>query len=222
MNSPLKHKTLSGALINEIRQAILSGRYAAGMQLRQDALAETYGVSRIPIREVLFQLEAEGLVKILPQKGAVVSELSPAEIDDVFDLRKVLEPRLLLASAPSLDDQDLLDLDERQADYVKAISAGERDHYGRLNAELHMAMYHRANMPRSRQIVASLLQTSDRYTRLQLSNEAAMEKAMSEHSQLIGLIRSRRFDKAAELLQAHIGSVREDLLKVLEGAGRKS
>lgn len=215
----LKHKTLSGALIAEIRQAILSGHYAAGTQLRQDALAETYGVSRIPVREVLFQLEAEGLVKILPQKGAIVSELSRAEIDDVFDLRIMLEPRLLLASAPLLDQKDLAELDERQADYVRAIAQGERDDYGRLNADLHMAMYHRADMPRSRQIVASLLQTSDRYTRLQLSNEAAMEKAMFEHAELIALIRAGSFDKAAALLSTHIGSVREDLIKVVEGRG---
>ncbi|MEV4608541.1 GntR family transcriptional regulator [Neorhizobium sp. LMR1-1-1.1] len=215
----LKHKTLSGALITEIRQAILSGKYAGGTQLRQDALAETYGVSRIPVREVLFQLEAEGLVKILPQKGAIVSELSRAEIDDVFDLRIMLEPRLLLASAPALNEKDLAELDEHQANYVKAIASGERDDYGRLNAELHMAMYHRADMPRSQQIVASLLQTSDRYTRLQLSNEAAMEKAMFEHAELIGLIRAHRFEKAGELLATHIGSVREDLIKVVEGRG---
>ncbi len=101
MASTLKHRTLSGALLEEIRQAILSGRYPAGSQLRQDALAETYGVSRIPIREALFQLEAEGLVRIVPQKGAIVSELSQAEIDDVFELRALLEPRLYRRSAPS-------------------------------------------------------------------------------------------------------------------------
>ncbi len=56
-------------------------------QLRQDALADTYGVSRIPVREALFQLEAEGLVRIVPHKGAIVSELSLDEINDVFDLR---------------------------------------------------------------------------------------------------------------------------------------
>lgn len=217
MSVKLKHKTLSGALIDEIRQAILSGRYAAGTQLRQDALAEAYGVSRIPVREVLFQLEAEGLVKILPQKGAVVSELSRAEIDDVFALRILLEPRLLLASAPLLDQADFAALDERQADYVQAIARGEVHAYGRLNADLHMAMYHRADMPRSEQIVASLLQTSDRYTRLQLSSDAAMEKAMAEHAALIRLLREGEIEHAVALLRDHITTVREDLLKVLAG-----
>jgi Transcriptional regulators len=218
MVTKLKHKTLSGALLDEIRQAILSGQYASGSQLRQDALAEAYGVSRIPVREVLLQLEAEGLVKILPQRGAVVSEISREDIDDVFDLRMILEPRLLLASAPLLDEADLSALDVRQDNYVKAIATGQRDNYGRLNAELHMAIYHRATMPKSQQIVASLLQTSDRYTRLQLSSRAAMEKAMSEHAEMIRLIKARRSDEAAELLKLHIGSVRTDLLKVLNGS----
>jgi DNA-binding GntR family transcriptional regulator len=217
MSVKLKHKTLSGALIDEIRQAILSGRYAAGTQLRQDALAEAYGVSRIPVREVLFQLEAEGLVKILPQKGAVVSELSRAEIDDVFALRILLEPRLLLASASLLNQADFAVLDERQADYVQAIARCEVHAYGRLNADLHMAMYHRADMPRSQQIVASLLQTSDRYTRLQLSSDAAMEKAMAEHAALIRLLREGEIEQAVALLRDHITTVREDLLKVLAG-----
>lgn len=215
MATSLKHKTLSGALINEIRQAILSGRYAAGTQLRQDALAEAYGVSRIPVREVLFQLEAEGLVRIVPQRGAIVSTLSREEIDDVFALRVLLEPRLFLGSAPKLDRDDLAQLDERQAEYVRSIAAGKIEDYGRLNSELHMAMYHRAEMPRSQQIVASLLQTSDRYTRVQLSSQAAMNRAMTEHAELIGLCRSGEFDKAAVLLADHIASVRTDLITVL-------
>nr|WP_110754570.1 GntR family transcriptional regulator [Phyllobacterium leguminum] len=215
MRPSLKHRTLSGALLDEIRQGILSGRYAAGTQLRQEALAEAFGVSRIPIREALFQLEAEGLVKILPQKGVVVSELSRTEIDDVFELRILLEPRLLASSAPKLTNEDFDRLEERHADYIRAIAANAVDHYGRLNAELHQALYTHADMPRTQQIVASLLQTSDRYTRIQLSNPAAMQRAMEEHAELIHLCRSGRFDRAARFLAEHVAAVRDDLLNVL-------
>lgn len=214
--SPLKHRTLSGHIHDELRQAILAGRYEGGVQLRQDALAETYGVSRIPVREALFQLEAEGLVRIVPQKGAVVSELSPAEIADVFDLRVLLEPRLFKASAPRLEEDDLARLDQLQAEYVTAIEAGAVQDYGRLNAELHMAIYGHADMPRTRQIVASLLQTSDRYTRLQLSTTEAMTTAMREHEALIGCCRAGEFARGATLLAEHIEAVRGDLLAVLE------
>ncbi|YBV95072.1 GntR family transcriptional regulator (plasmid) [Phyllobacteriaceae bacterium JZ32] len=216
VKSSLKHRTLSGALLEEIRQGILSGRYAAGTQLRQDALAESFGVSRIPIREALFQLEAEGLVKILPQRGAVVSDLSRNEIDDVFELRILLEPRLLAASAPKLAEEDFDRLKEKHESYVKAIAENAVNEYGRLNAELHMAMYHLADMPRTQQIVASLLQTSDRYTRIQLSNTAAMQRAMEEHAELIHLCRSGRFDRAARFLAEHVAAVRDDLVSVLK------
>ena len=106
MKEPLKHRTLSAAIVDQLRQAILDGTYPAGSQLRQDALGEAYGVSRIPVREALFQLEAEGLVRIVPQKGAIVSELSLDEINDVFDLRRILEPRLLAQSAPRFTADD--------------------------------------------------------------------------------------------------------------------
>ncbi|RVL41517.1 GntR family transcriptional regulator [Sinorhizobium meliloti] len=217
MASHLKHRTLSGALIEEIRQAILSGRYPAGSQLRQDALAETYGVSRIPVREVLFQLEAEGLVRIVPQKGAIVSELSLAEINDVFELRALLEPRLFRKSAPLLDGDDFARVEEVQNRFLKATAAGEIDSYGQLNAELHLALYRRAEMPRTQQIVASLLQTSDRYTRVQLSSVAAMTRAMEEHAELIRLCRAGVFEEAAGFLVFHLKAVYEDLLFRLKG-----
>lgn len=180
-------------------------------------MAETYGVSRIPVREVLFQLEAEGLVRIVPQKGAIVSELSLAEINDVFELRALLEPRLFRKSAPLLDGDDFARVEEVQNRFLKATAAGEIDSYGQLNAELHLALYRRAEMPRTQQIVASLLQTSDRYTRVQLSSVAAMTRAMEEHAELIRLCRAGVFEEAAGFLVFHLKAVHEDLLFRLKG-----
>ena len=211
----IKHRTLSGALLEEIRQDILSGRYKAGTQLRQDALADAYGVSRLPIREALFKLEAAGLVKIMPQRGAVVSDLSREEIEDVFQLRVLLEPRLLLASAPHLTEEDYERVEAKHADYIQAISANAVNEYGRLNADLHLALYRRANLPRTQQIVTSLLETSDRYTRIQLSNAAAMQRAMAEHAELIQLCRSCRYESAARFLAQHVAAVRNDLVMTL-------
>src|SRR5262245_49947763 len=93
MNSPiaaagitkgLAHRTLAAATAEELRRRILTGSFPAGYQLRQDALASEFGISRIPLREALLQLEAEGLIKIIPHRGAVVSELSIAEIEELF------------------------------------------------------------------------------------------------------------------------------------------
>jgi len=215
MSAPLKHRTLSAMITDQLRQAILDGTHPAGSQLRQDALGEAYGVSRIPVREALFQLEAEGLVKIVPQKGAIVSELSLDEINDVFDLRIILEPRMLAQSAPHFVDDDYAALDDIQRRFEKAIAAGNVSEWGQLNADFHMAMYVRARQPRTQTIVMALLQTSDRYTRMQLSTTTAMGIAEKEHAELIALCRSQQIDDACRFLERHIESVRADLLRVI-------
>jgi len=215
MKALLKHRTLSAAIVDQLRQSILDGTHPAGAQLRQDALGEAYGVSRIPVREALFQLEAEGLVRIVPQKGAIVSELSLEEINDVFDLRRILEPRMLAQSAPRFGAEDFVRLDDIQKRFEQAIAAGNVSEWGQLNADFHMALYVRANQPRTQTIVAALLQTSDRYTRVQLSNTTAMGIAEKEHAQLIALCRAAEIDEACRFLEGHIEAVRTDLLRVV-------
>jgi DNA-binding GntR family transcriptional regulator len=217
MKGPLKHRTLSAAIVDQLRQSILDGTYPAGSQLRQDALGDAYGVSRIPVREALFQLEAEGLVRIVPQKGAIVSELSLDEINDVFDLRGIMEPRLLAQSAPHFTEQDFAGLDDIQKRFEKAIKAGNVSEWGQLNADFHMALYVHARRPRTKAIVIALLQTSDRYTRLQLSNTKAMGTAEKEHAHLIELCRAKQIDEACRFLEQHIEAVRTDLLQVVGG-----
>src|SRR4051794_17273624 len=91
----LQHRTIASAVAGNLRERILDGDFKAGSPLRQDALASEFGVSRIPIREALMQLEAEGLVKIHPHRGAIISELSTEEVQELFALRALLEPRLL-------------------------------------------------------------------------------------------------------------------------------
>jgi DNA-binding GntR family transcriptional regulator len=214
----LKNRTLSAAIAEQLRQDILGGARPAGVQLRQDMLAADFGVSRIPVREALIQLEAEGLVQIEPHKGAVVAGLSPEEIDDVFELRLLLEPRLLRSSCMRLTAEDFAALDTIQARFASAVAAADTAQWGQLNARLHMGLYARATQPRTLTIVNGLLQTSDRYTRLQLSRTAAWARAEREHAQLIGLCRARDSAAACALLTAHIGAVHRDLKALLARA----
>ncbi|KAF0227737.1 MAG: transcriptional [Beijerinckiaceae bacterium] len=211
MDTALKNRTLSAAIADRLRQEILGGVHGAGVQLRQDALAKAYGVSRIPVREALFQLEGEGLVQMVPHKGAVVTGLSPDEVRDVFDLRTLLEVRLLAQSIPALTEDDLAALDALQKTFSDAIARHDRPQWGMLNAQLHLLMYRRAPLPRTMAIVAALLQTSERYTRLQLVTKSAWERAEREHNELIELCRARNAPAACDLLKRHIAIVRSDL-----------
>ena len=200
----LQHRTISSAVGDELRRRILDGVFKSGFQLRQDALADEFGVSRIPIREALMQLEAEGLVKILPHRGAVVSELSISEIEELFELRVLLEPRLLEASAPHLTEDDFAQLRTILDEYSSELSAKHIARWGERNTELHMLMYRHAAKPRSLALVANLLQECDRHTRIQLSLTGNVERARREHAELVALCAEGKFAEACDLLRSHI------------------
>jgi DNA-binding GntR family transcriptional regulator len=216
MNAAPKHRTMPSAISTKLRDAVLSGAYRSGVQLRQDALAAEFGVSRIPVREALLQLEAEGLVQIVPHKGAVVTGLSQAEVKDIFELRLLLEVRLLRRSVPHLTTEDFDELGQVQRSFGEAIRMKDAGRWAALNAQLHMVLYRRADLPRTTTIVANLLTASERYTRIQLTAKAAWQRAQSEHGELIELCRKRDTDTACALLARHIEAVHRDLATLMD------
>ena len=211
-SSRLQATTVAEQAADALRRKILSGELPEGFQLRQDALAAEFGVSRIPVREALVQLEGEGLVRIVPHKGAVVSELSIAEISELFTLRGLLEPILLKKSAPKLTQADFAELDAILAEYKEELHAQHPARWGELNTRLHDVLMSRAQQPRTLSIVTSLLQQTDRYTRLQLSLSAeSCRRAEEEHGELVRLCKTGEVRAAAALLKRHIDHACEEL-----------
>jgi DNA-binding GntR family transcriptional regulator len=210
------HRTVSAAVTQAIRRNILDGRYPTGMKLHQDMLAAELGVSRIPIREALFQLDVEGLVTIEPQRGATVSPLSPERMRETLEMRAILEPYLLRHSAPRLAPEDLDGLARILAEYAAAIEGNEVNRWGELNMAFHLGLYARAERPRALATVTALLQESDRYTRVQLAASAEYQRrAQSEHEELLRLCRAGRVAAAAKLLEAHVRHVLDALGRIL-------
>lgn len=212
------HKTITAAVIQAIRRRILDGHYATGMKLNQDMLAAEFGVSRIPVREALFQLDAEGLVTIEPQRGATVSPLSAERMTETLELRAILEPYLLRHSVPKLTAADVTALGRVLEDYAAAIDADEVNRWGELNMAFHLGLYARAGRPRALATVTALLQESDRYTRVQLAASSAYQRrAQAEHLELLRLCRAGDVAAAARLMEAHIAHVMDTLAALLSG-----
>lgn len=215
--------TVAEQAADALRRKILCGELAEGASLRQDALAAEFGISRIPLREALVQLEGEGLVRIIPHKGAVVSELSIDEISELFTLRGLLEPLLLKKSAPRLTDADFARLDAILAEYKQELHAQHTTRWGELNTRLHDLLLSRAGQPRTMAIVATLLQQTDRYTRLQLSLSVdSCRQAEDEHEQLVRLCRTGEVRAAAALLKRHIDHACADLERFILARRRKA
>lgn len=210
-------RTIAGQAARAMRQRILSGELQPGQPLRQETIAADLGISRIPVREALLLLEAEGLVRIVPHKGAVVAAISLADVEELCGLRLLLEPRLLRTSAPNLDTDDLAVLHAILAEYSSNILAGHVIRWGELNTEFHLRLYARAAQPRTQAFVNGLLVSSDRYTRIQLSSTEAVKRAEDEHHALLTLCEAGKVEDACRLLEAHITGVAEALKQLLAG-----
>lgn len=197
--------SLASAVAEKLREMIIRGEIQEGEQLRQDAIAVDFQVSRIPVREALRQLEAEGLIKIIAHRGAVVSSLSAEEIEELFAIRALLECQVLKLSIPSLTEEDFQKAEQILDTYDKALwMKGEVGSWGRLNWQFHSTLYSRANRPYFMSIIQMLNNNGDRYTRLQLYLTQAFERAKREHRELLDFCRKRNVAAAVELLERHI------------------
>lgn len=201
--------------LDALRDGILHGNYPEGEPLRQDALADELGVSRIPIREALRQLEAEGLVTLSPHRGAIVSSLSLAEIEEVFDLRGTLEPDLLRRALPRLTSQQLDQVDDVLDRYEQALRGGDVSQWGELNWQFHSGLYAPADRPVTMGLLQRLHQQSDRYLRMQLALTHGQTRANEEHRAIAAAARRGDARRAATLLREHIAGACRSLLVFL-------
>lgn len=207
--------TLTTATMQAIRERILSGAYSEGEPLRQDAIASELGVSRIPVREALRQLEAEGLVTFHPHRGAVVSSFSISEIEELFELRAQIESDLLRRAIPRLTEEALEDAEAILDSFEAAFSRNDVAAWGHLNWRFHAMLYAPAERALTIGIVENLHYHSDRYARMQLALTHGEAKANAEHRALLAAARRGQTERACQLLHDHIVGAGRALVKFL-------
>ncbi len=190
---------------DKIREKILRGELREGEQLRQKALAEEFQVSQIPVREALRQLEAEGLVTIILHHGAVVSSLSPEEIEELFEIRAVLECAILRHAIPRLTDEDLARAERILGEYERALDEADSERWGELHWHFHSTLYGAARRPRFMSLIQTTNVNADRYIRLHIRFSLEMHRQVKqEHRLLLEYCRARDIRAATQLLERHI------------------
>lgn len=211
----VRRQTVVDLAVDELRERILRGDYAEGAPLRQDALAGDLGVSRIPIREALRQLEAEGLVTFSPHAGAVVSSLSLAEIVELFALRSMLESDLMRSAVPNLTKYDLERANTILEAYDAAFVGGDIAAWGELNWEFHSTLVAAAQRPLTLHYLSMMHNQSDRYTRLQLSLTRGQIRASGEHKAILKAAADGDTELAVALIKAHVENAGASLVNFL-------
>lgn len=213
---PIPRQTLTGMTLDALRERILHGHYPEGEPLRQDAIAEELGVSRIPVREALRQLEAEGLVTFNPHRGAVVSTLSLSEIEELFELRNQIELDLLRRAMPHIGSEDVTRAKEILDRYETALRNGDVASWGAMNWQFHSTLYAPADRPFTMGVAQKLHQQCDRYLRMQLALTHGELRANEEHRAILTAVRKRDPKRAGELLRDHILGAGRSLRDFLE------
>jgi DNA-binding GntR family transcriptional regulator len=195
-----------------LREAIVSGQLGSGTLLKQDELAERFHVSKIPVREALKRLEAEGLVSFIRNKGALVASMSPDEIWEYVEIRAMLEARAAELSAPRISDANL----EKARAALEAFGS-ERNpaRWGELNWQLHSALYGDAQRPVLLAEIRSLYDKVERFVRALLAVTPELPKTQREHHIIIDAFAARDAERAATLTRAHVLDGGASLVKYL-------
>jgi DNA-binding GntR family transcriptional regulator len=195
-----------------LRKAIFEGKYKAGQPMLQDRVAKELKVSKIPVREALIQLKSEGLVVFIHNRGAVVSELSPAEVNEIFSMRLALESLAVKKAVLNIREADLI-----RATSILKIIDGDKDKgtWSDLNWEFHEILYSRSKMPMLINTIKKLHFNIARYLIIYLDHLSGFEESQIEHWQILKAFEERNIETILSVLETHLRKAEENLVKFL-------
>ncbi len=216
MHTMLRAETSAGRTVAAVRELILHGEFAAGARLGEVELAERLGVSRTPVREALGRLAAEGLVEIIPNRGARVTSWTVAELEDVFDLRTALEPRLTALSVPHATEADVAALDELAQAMVDVGTPGphqDLDAIVPLNREFHGRLVTLADQPAMASALAGAIHAPIVLRNFHTYDEASLRRSLAHHVEIVAAVRAGDPAWAKAVMTAHIRNARAVMVR---------
>lgn len=194
----------SELLRETIEERIATGQYLPGMRLDESELADEFGVSRTPIREALIQLDSEGLVEMRPRRGAIVVEISPQRLCEMFEVMAELEAMCGRLAARRIGGDEETELLAAHKASQEALNSGDPNDYFYVNERFHQAIYAASQ---NRFLIEQALQLQRRlrpYRRLQLHVRDRVRTSFQEHSEITEAILSGDSEGAANALRHHV------------------
>jgi DNA-binding GntR family transcriptional regulator len=202
-----------------LREAITTGHLKANQPLPQDEIAAQLQVSHIPVREALRQLQSEGLVTYVANRGATVAALTPEEIAEIYEIRGIMETAAIRRAAPRLTQAEL-DAAGRILDAAERATDGAT--WGSHDVEFHQQIYSLDDRPRMDELINGLLRRVDRYWTLYGLMLRHRDTFDREHRGILEALTQRNADLAASRLEAHLAGAARLLIGALEQADTPS
>lgn len=213
--APLRRRSMEEEVYLRMREAILRGDVAGGERLVQEDIAGRFGTSRIPVRDALRRLEADGLVEADARGVYSVTRFGPDDLKEVYRLRELLEGHLTACACEQLGAEELDELEQLQREMDEAGSDAET--YVALNQRFHQAIYDAAGQPRTQRMVRSLWQGMPPLTPLTLAHR--ISESHREHRAILDALRAGDAEAAAAAMRRHIATAGEALLRHVSNSG---
>lgn len=222
MNDKLKvnineYLPLRDVVFNTLRQAILTGEFAPGERLMEIALAERLGVSRTPVREAIRKLELEGLVVMIPRKGAEVARITERDLRDVLEVRCALEELSAVMACERITAEGKESLKDALAQFKKAIVNKDIAEIVEMDVQFHDIIFASTANPRLIQIVNNLREQIYRYRVEYVKDFGYHDVLVKEHEEIVDAIVNNDSAKAQKTMKSHIYNQELIVIKNIQG-----
>jgi DNA-binding GntR family transcriptional regulator len=213
----LKRRTTADTVAQMLRNEIQTGQLPPGTRLRQNEVAQRFGISTTPVREALAWLQAEGLVRIDPHRGAIVFHPTVADVRESYEIRKTLEALAIEKATPQLTHelvaelQELLDEMKKEKDEVRWVD---------MNNQFHMRLYQASGMPRLCGMIANLRDSSSTYIHMFAAHDLPAHRADIDHQDILDACAAGDVRRARKAITLHIDHTVTGLVQFIEETER--
>ncbi len=206
---------LRDVVFKTLRKAILTGELKPGERLMEIHLANRMGVSRTPIREAIRMLELEGLVTMIPRRGAEVSQITFKGLEDVLEVRGALDRLAIELACDRISPQQLSDLKDAMLHFEKSIKTKNEKKIAKADVEFHDIIVEAGGNEKLAQMVYNLSEQVYRYRYECLKDASLHEELIAEHRKMYESIEKKDKIRAAEAVRLHIEKQKESIIRNL-------
>lgn len=225
MNDTLKvnineYLPLRDVVFNTLRQAILKGELKPGERLMEIQLAQRLGVSRTPIREAIRKLELEGLVTMVPRKGAEVAQITEKSLRDVLEVRGALEELTIQLACTKMNDKILADLNEAHTRFKQAINSKDLTKIAECDVIFHDVIYDATQNEKLIQILNNLREQMYRYRMEYIKDSKTHKRLIEEHEEIIKMLKTADVDGARKAIRTHIDNQELTVINLIKDSAQ--
>lgn len=204
---------LRDVVFNTLRRSILTGELKPGERLMEIHLADKLGVSRTPIREAIRKLELEGLVTMIPRRGAEVAQITEKHLRDVLEVRRALDALAVELACERITEEELESLKDACEHFKQETKPGNANRLARADVAFHDIILKASGNERLVQMISNLSQQMYRYRLEYVKDETSYERLISEHAAIYEAIRDRNGRAGAEAIKNHIDNQEKAVIR---------